>query len=489
MITLAQAFQAAGGRWLKNPLPDTTPLQGGAFDTRRLGQAHIFFALKGEAADGHDHLGRLTGSAVRLAVVHRENLPPGFLEGFGGAVMLVEDTLRALGLLGRAMVDKYRPRVVAVTGSYGKTTAKEVISHVLAGQHRVLKTPGSLNNEIGLPITLLDLDGSQDTAVLEFAARHVGDIDLLGAIAPPDVAVLMNVGRAHIGVFGSQEAIYRAKGEIFNHLRPGGLAVVLAEDAKLALLAYQAPLDLPPRVATFGLETGDYQACGVTRDPLGCQRFTGVHGTARLDFVSAIPGPHGLYPILAAWAVARELGVADEETARRAAVHPQQKGRAQLKRTPMGALLVDDTYNASPETVVNLIRTLEGMEGTNRVLVLGHLSEQDDWEAQALETIGASLKPPITLCLVHDPAAPQTADRLEDAVQRAGSSCRVEGHPDFDDLLAALRKLDRAGTLIGIKGSRSAHLERVVLALEGRLVQCPKPSCGLLIHCADCHRL
>lgn len=475
MITLEEAQRATEGRWVRCPLPPATPLRGGAFDTRTLGGAEMFFALTGENGDGHRYLADLAGSSVRLAVVERE----ADCGGFEGAVLRVGNTRTALAALARSLVDRYRPWVVAVTGSFGKTTAKETIAHVLAGGRPVLKTRGSFNNEIGVPLSLLDLDGSQDTAVLEFAARHPGDIDLLGSIAPPDVALLLNVGRAHLAVFGSLEETYRAKGEIFNHLRPGGLAIVGAEDPRLREMAPGG------RTLTIGRERGDFHAEEIVVDDRGRQRFIAVHGETRLAMRAGFPGPHAVYPLLAAWAIAREAGLPDETVAERAAAHPAQQGRAQSLTAPGGATIVDDSYNASPETVLNLIETLASIAAERRVLVLGHLSELEEGLAESVREIGRGLRPPLDELWVHDPERPETAGQF----RAVAEGVTVRDLPALPELIAALHAVDRPGVAIGIKGGRAAHMERAVHGLLGGAVECRLATCGLLMHCTDCEAL
>jgi UDP-N-acetylmuramoyl-tripeptide--D-alanyl-D-alanine ligase len=480
MITLAEAAQATGGEWLAQPLPPETPLRGGAFDTRALGGAEIFFALAGEHGDGHAYLPRLAGSAVRLAVVaHRAEVGD-----FGGALLRVREPLAALGAMARFLVAKHHPTVVAITGSYGKTTAKEVIAHVLAGARRVLKSPGSLNNEIGVPVTLLELDGSQDVAVLEFSARKAGDIDLLGRIAPPDVAVLLAVGQAHIGVFGSQEAIFQAKAEIFRHLRPGGHAVVGAAQPRLRELAAPHP------TLSFGRDGGDFHAEDVRFDGEGRQLFSAVHGTAahgaeRLALRAGMPGPHGCEPVLAAWAVAHALGLPAALIAGRGGVAPEQKGRLRILRAQGGATLIDDCYNASPETVANLIGTLNARREGDKVLVLGPLAELEAGLRDSAQAIAAHLRPPLARCLVYDPRGAEFCELLRAGAQ--GSEVRyVAGQPA---LMAELRELDAPGRIIGIKGARSAHMERFIVALQGVPVRCERHPCFLLKYCTDCELL
>lgn len=488
MITLSEAVLATGGRWVAQPLPDETPLLGGAFDTRALGSAEIFFALGGgeaeggtDAADGHHYLHQLPGSAVKLAVVSREDVGAGL--GNGIAVLCTGDTLRALADMAAFMVEKYRPRVVAVTGSYGKTTTKEVIANVLSGSISLLKTPGSLNNEIGVPISLLSLDGSQQAVVLEFSARKPGDIDYLGRIAAPDLAVLLNVGHAHVGVFGSQEAIFRTKGEIFNHLRPGGLALVGADQPRLRDLA------TGHRTQTFGREKGDFHAAQITLDAEGRQHFEGRHAGERLSLRAGVPGPHGCEPVLAAWAVARELGLPDAIVAERGGMDPAQKGRLRLFRAPGGGVVIDDAYNASPETVVNLIETLNDRPERVKVLVLGPLAElEEGLSASAAHIQGALKTAPsggIARCIVYDPQS----SLLFAALSGGNGATLLEHAVSQDELFAALKALDAPGTVVGIKGSRSAHMERAVQAMLGAKVACQRHPCALLRYCTDCNAL
>lgn len=491
MISLGEAKQATGGNWLAEPLPPETPLLGGTQDTRLTAGNEIFFALKGETADGHDYLPALAGSGVKCAVVEKKIE----IKGFTGNILLVEDVLLALGQMARFLVEKHRPKIIAITGSYGKTTTKEVVSHVLEEKICILKTPGSYNNEIGLPLSLLNLDGSQKAAVLEYSARKPGDIHYLCQIAPPDIAVVLAVGHAHIGVFGSQEAIYQTKTEIFSDLRPGGLALVNGEDPHLLELTAEKVPQRPvepsagARIQSFGGDKApkntNFRAEAISFTPKGQQKFTGIAGPESLAFTSGIPGPHGLYPILVAWAIGRELGLTNKEIQARAGAHPGQKGRAVLLDTPKGATLLDDTYNASPETIVNLIETLARMEAKERVLVLGPLAELETGLAQTATMVGPHLAPPLTRVILLE----RHQGFFEALAPHVSPELKIESLEGLKELIAVLQDLDAPGTVVGIKGARSAHMERAVEGMMNREVECLKSPCGLLAHCTACPRL
>lgn len=473
MIRPQQAAQFSGGRWIVPPQDPQEELRGASCDTRTLGAAQIFFALCSDSGDGHDHLQALPSSSVRLAVLAR----PQPIKGFTGAVLQVADPLRALADMAAGLVCFHRPYVVAITGSYGKTTTKELVAHALSGSLRVLRSPGSYNNEIGVPLTLLHLDGTQDIVVLEYSARHPGDIAYLSRIAPPQVGVLTGVGHAHIGVFGSLEAIYRTKGEIFSRLPADGLALVPAEDAHLQQLA------LGHRVCTVGREKGELRAESLRIDREGRQHFLAVWKELRVAMHAALPGPGGFFSALVAWRVALELGLDPEAVAQRIGEAPTAPGRVQLLHGQGGAMLVDDTYNASPETVLHLIELLRARAESHKVLVLGTLSELEEGLGHSAAQIAEHLQPPLVRCLVHDPLESGLARALE---ARAPSSIRLEILPEHDALHARLHALDTPDTVIGFKGGRAAHMERFVLRRQGRQVGCQRQPCPLLLRCADC---
>ncbi len=485
MITFSQAQQSSAGNWLRPPAHENTPLHGGAFDTRQLGEAQIFYALQGDQNDGHRYLPNLYRSSVKLAVISN---PQADLGAFAGAVLVVNHVHTALNQMAQWLVAHYQPKVVAITGSYGKTTSKETIAHVLSEDWRVLKSQGTHNNEIGIPLTLLKLSTQTQVAVLEYSARKVGDIAHLCRIAPPDIGVLTAVGSAHIGVFGSQQAILNTKGELFTHLAPGGLAIFNGDDPRLAALATNKAC-----MAFYGgntalsnpktLAPNAFYAQNLRADSQGKVRFEGVHQNVRIPMQSNLMGPHGAEPILAAWAVAKALGAPTDAVVAKAAsrVMPLY-GRATPTKTKQGAFVLDDSYNASPETIANLIQTLNLRPEANKVLVLGPLSELEQGWEHTSQHIAKAITPSLSAFYVYEPQPNGLAECLKPLIK----TLELRVFYQWDALLDALLEWDNPQSVFGVKGGRSAHLERLVLALQGEVVGCRRHPCPLLVRCDTC---
>ena len=476
-MTPAQAKTFSCGHWQQPPSQPHQALDGAAHDTRKLNKAQMFFALRGVGGDGHDYLPQLIGSSVKLIIADR----PVHLPTFKGAILQTKDVQTALADMARGLIKLHRPQVVAITGSHGKTTAKEVIAHVLAAGLKLLKTPGSLNNEIGVPLSLLALNGSHDAVVLEFSARKKGDIAFLCSIAPPKVGVLLNVGHAHLGVFGSQEAIYQTKTELFQHLQPAGTALWGSHDPRLGKLARSL---CPPDscIQSFGLEQGDFSITNLQYNHQGCQQFTAVHQQSKLSLQSGILGPFGALPLLAAWGVCRALNLPDHCVQQADGWAPQQPGRLQLAKSTKHAMLIDDTYNASPETIAALAQTLKLRPEPRKILVLGPLSELEEDLKESVELIAKQLPGTVTGCLVYEPQETGFAASLKAAAPQT----QVASIASQDELIQTLHNLDAPDCVIGFKGARSSHMERFVLAMQGVKVGCQRMPCSWLRRCVDC---
>lgn len=447
LVEAAQALKAERGG-------GDAVFTGVTIDSRRVEPGNLFVALRGERFDGH----RFADQAVRngasaLLLSRRVPVRAPYVE--------VDDTRIALGRLAAHWRARVGATVVAVTGSNGKTTVKEMIASILARVGSVLATSGNLNNDIGVPLTLLRLDPSHRFSVVELGANHAGEIAALVALARPSVSVITNAAPAHLEGFGSIEGVARAKGEIFEGLPPQGTAVINADDRFASL--WKA-LAAPRRVITFGLRSDAdvfaSSAEGGDRD--GCQTFR-LH-TPMGQSVVRLPlaGQHNILNALAAAAVGCAQFVPPEAIREGLESIRSVKGRLQLVRADSGARLIDDTYNANPASLESGLQALVGFPG-RKLLVLGDMAElgpeASRWHAQAGQM---ARELGVTGLLA-------VGDLSRDAVRAFGDG--AEHFPDAETLVAALRPLLSSETVVLVKGSRCMRMERVVDALMERPVE------------------
>ena len=333
-------------------------------DSRQIPADCLFVALKGERFDGHSFCAQAVADGAAALLVS-DPLPVAVPQ------VLVPDTRYALGQLGAMVRNRVAPKVIAITGSCGKTTVKEMCAAILSQRGSVLATQGNLNNEIGVPLTLLRLTPEHQFAVLELGANHPGEIAWTTSLARPDVALINNVAAAHLEGFGSLQGVALAKSEIFTGLVDQGVAVVNADSEFYS--HWRA--DLEPNLVSFGLENrrADVLARDIERDALGCHRFTLVTPLGEMDVHLPIPGRHNISNALAATAATLPLGMTLPMIKRGLEMMQPVKGRLCIQQLP-GVTLIDDTYNASVESVLAAIDTLAAMPGY-RVLVFGDMGE------------------------------------------------------------------------------------------------------------------
>lgn len=397
-LTAAQVAAAVGGRLHADP--DVTVTGAVIIDSRDAAPGALFVALPGERVDGHDFAAAAVAAGAALVVASRE------LDGL--PTVVVDDPQTALGDLARHVLATVRggtngvvgPQVVAVTGSVGKTTTKDLLGQLLTpeagGEHAIIFPQGSFNNEIGLPLTVLRVNAATRYLVLEMGADRVGNIAYLTRIAPPDVGVVLRVGVAHVGHFGSVEAIAKTKGEMVSGVVDGGTVVLNADDLRVAEMASQAAPTTT--VQTFGtIPSADVRAEDVTVDPAGRASFTlrvarpGDAGEQRADVALQLVGPHHVSNALAAATVALRLGVPAADVAKRlsasAALSPH---RMAVTERPDGVTVIDDAYNANPDSMKAALRTLAVMAGRTRrsVAVLGGMHELGDGSRSAHDEVG-----------------------------------------------------------------------------------------------------
>jgi UDP-N-acetylmuramoyl-tripeptide--D-alanyl-D-alanine ligase len=416
-------------------------------DSRVAVEGDLFLALKGERFDAHDFVPQVTGkaSATLVSSLVDAAIPQ----------VVVDDVRLALGRLAAAWRKTFRKPLVGLTGSNGKTTLKEMLTAILSQQGKTLATAGNLNNDIGMPLTLLGLRAEHEFAVIEMGANHFGEIDYLTRIACPDVAVLNNAGAAHLEGFGDIAGVARAKGEIFNGLSESGVAVINADDA---YAAYWQGLNAGRKVLSFGMDhAADVQGVQDERNRF-CIQAKGETLPVKLKLL----GRHNQMNALAATAAALALGISLETVRQGLESLQAVKGRLNPKQGRHDGLVVDDTYNANPTSTAAAVDVLAGLGG-KKILVLGDMGELGDTGVQLHAAIGQQ-------AAAAGIDAVYTLGVLSAEASRAFGQ-RGHAFTDLDVLLAALEQDLSVGTSVLVKGSRSSRMERVVEALTAGAVR------------------
>lgn len=433
---------------------NNTRLTGVSIDTRTLNKGDLYVAIAGERFDGHEFVERAEAAGAAAILAHQPvdtQLP----------VLMVEDTRVALGQLARFWAQRFAIPTVAITGSNGKTTVKEIIATILRQLGPVLSTKGNLNNDIGVPLTLLEMREEHLYAVIEMGANHAGEIRYLASIAQPDVAVITNIGTAHLEGFGSVEGIARAKSEIYAALGPEGHAVINADDTYADWLRGQA---LHCKRCEFGLSS-EAHVSGVPGNGLNFRLMRNSY-SARF----ALSGNHNGMNALAAIAATHCLDVQPDTIVRGLEKVRSVPGRLEKKPGARGATLIDDSYNANPDSAEQAIRVLARREG-RRYLVLGDMAELGS-DAEALHArVGAFARESgVDGLWTTGPLASSAFKAFNRATTDAGEAGVMGAHCiDQESLIADLKPHLGEGVTVLVKGSRSAAMERVVKALM------PKP--------------
>lgn len=446
-MTLAEVASAAGGT-LAGADPATRVTGGVEYDSRKVGPGGLFVAFAGSRVDGHDFAAAAVAAGAAAVLGSRPVS--------GVPMVLVADPLAALARLARAVCDRLAPplRVIGVTGSSGKTTTKDLLAQLTAQVGPTVAPAGSLNNELGHPYTVLRAEVGTRFLVLEKAARGVGHIAHLCQVAPPTIGVVLNVGEAHVGEFGSVAAIARAKGELVEALPEGGLAVINADDPQVSAMADRTR----GRVIRYGESpAAQVRAAGVSLDEHGRAQYTLVTPEGEQPVRLGLVGAHQVGNTLAVAAVGRELGLELPAVAEAlAALRPVSARRMDVYDRPDGVTVVDDSYNANPSSTAAALRALSALGRRRRtVAVLGYLAELGEHERAGHEQVGAlAAELGVDLLVVVGAAAAPIHDGALAAVQRqvwGGESVLVS---DQDEAVALLRDRLRPADVVLVKGSR-----------------------------------
>ncbi|MBI4612518.1 MAG: UDP-N-acetylmuramoyl-tripeptide--D-alanyl-D-alanine ligase, partial [Planctomycetes bacterium] len=427
---------------------------GVSTDTRTLRSGELFVALAGPRFDGHLFAENALASGAGALLVSRP-----VAASAGVPVIRVSDTLAALGRLAAAYRDRFDIRAVAVTGSVGKTTTKDVLAQVLSGSFRTVSSRRSFNNSVGVPLTLLSIENDTQAAVVELGASARGEIAALAALVRPDVGIITAVREAHLAGFGTLEEVRRAKGELLGALEDG-TAVLNADDPSTPQLAGS----FSGKVVTFGqTPEADVRVLRVVEGEAGLV-FRIRAGGRQLEGRIGLAGRHQIGAVAAALAAARELGVDLEEAVGRLAGFESAAGR--LRRVPAGpVLLYDDSYNASPASVREAIAFLSRRAGDRRgVLVLGDMLDLGEHSERLHLEIGRELAGRAVAVVV---AVGRYAGLLAvEARRRSGDRIHVLPVPDSIEAARVAARIVEPGDCVLVKGSRGVALEKVVEAIH-----------------------
>ena len=454
-VSIAEIAAASRGKLL-NSSADFL-VKGVSIDSRRITPGDMFIALKGESFDGHDFIGKAVESGAGVIVAER--MP----DECRAPYILVEDTLKALQDISRYYRNKFQIPFIAVTGSSGKTTTKDMIASVLAQKFKVLKTEGNFNNAIGLPLTLLKLQYSHEIAVLEMGMNSAGEISLLSDIVRQDVGVISNVGTAHIEKLGSRENILKAKLEIFDYFDRNSTAVINGDNDMLESFNTDKY-----RVIRYGLQDGnDLYAYDIREKAEEGIDFKVRFGDASESFTVLLPGMHNVYNALSAIAVARLFGMTGQEIRMGLLEFKPSKMRMDIVNTTNGIKIINDAYNANPESMKAAVSVLQSLKAGGRsicitgdMLELGEVSEKEHYDigAYAAEAgVDAIL------------AVGSYSDSVKRGAEASGmDSASVYAFPTKEEAALLLDKIVKPGDVVLVKGSSAMKMEYLVDLLRER---------------------
>ncbi len=475
-LTLADVLAGTGGALVSRAAGEIA-FTSVSIDSRTLEPGALFVAVRGARLDGHEFLAEAAGRGALAALVHRDAPAPA-----GLPLVRVADTTRGLRDLARRVRRAAAVPVVGITGSIGKTTTKDMTAHLLSTRGPVLKTEGNLNNQYGLPLTLLRLAPEHTAAVVELGMSAPGEIRALAALAEPDVATITRIAPVHLEFFPSVDAIAAAKAEILEGLRPGGTAVLNGDDPRVRAIGES----FRGRVVWFGRDrrcevfaenervvggAGGGLSSGPSGEGEGTRATPASRGSGislrvagrRVDVALPLLGPHFVENFLAAAAAAHVLGVSAEAMAEAAVSLRPARHRGEVVRLGEGVTLLDDCYNSSPEALEAAVAALALVPGSRRVAVLGEMLELGASGPALHRESGRALAGRVDAVLGVGPLAREIVEGAREAGLTA-----LEHFPTAADAVAALPALVRPGDAVLVKGSRGVKLEAVVEALAAR---------------------
>lgn len=458
---------------LKSPIQTVEadiPVYGGCIDSRRCEDGSLFIAIKGEVTDGHFYVDNAFNNGAYMAIIDHAIEsdypvidiadPNAIIPTEAPYSLLVPDSILALQTIATYWREQFDIPVVGITGSVGKSSSKDLIASVLSHRMRTLKNPGNYNNEIGLPLTLLSLTHEHEIAVLEMGFYVAGEIKLLCDIAHPNIGVLTNIGTVHAERAGSIEAIAEGKAELLEELpeAPKGLAILNYDDDFVREMASKTHA----RVFYYGLDPrADLWADEIESRGLNGIRCRLHHQGESYYLTAPLIGRHSVFTILRACAVALNLGISWDWI-----FHAFKSSREQVRvvtvKTPSGALIIDDTYNASPDSTLAALNLLGDIDG-RKIAVLGDMLELGQYEREGHRRVGLRASEIADEIVLVGTRSQITRDAVLETEFKPEN---LHWFESTDEAIAYLKPRLSQGDIVLVKSSHSMHLERIVSALE-----------------------
>lgn len=463
LYTTQELASIVDGKLLQNP--DSVQIYTIAIDSRYCTQGSLFVPIPGDNSDGTEYIpSAVKNGAVCCVVQNNIELLPGI------AYIIVKDVVAALQKIAQNYKLNFKTPVVGVTGSVGKTTAKDIISGALASKYNVHKTQGNFNSQTGVPMTIFSLEENHEISVIEFGMDRMGEIDKTSKIASPDVACVMNIGICHIEYLKTQENIMRAKFEILNHMAPQSLVILNGDDKLLSSVYTNRELIdcknklLDKRVVYIGTgENSNCRAYDVKVDydkGVVCARFE--YNNSSIDV--KIPGVsyHLIYPALAAFVISKEFGLNNEEFISGLQNYAHTPMRMEIFNIGQNTTVVDDTYNANPDSMKSLIDSISNWEKGNRVCILGGMRELGDKEKVSHEEIGKYVaQSKLTMCLFIGPLMRNAYE-----ISKESSKLKALYFDTKEEAYDFLGSVNLSDTVFGIKASRYYKFEDITAFLK-----------------------
>jgi UDP-N-acetylmuramoyl-tripeptide--D-alanyl-D-alanine ligase len=429
-------------------------------DSRKLQSGEMFVALKGENFDGHDYAETAVKNGAAVVLSHQKlsaDIP----------YLLVENTLTALHKIAKHYKNKFKIPFVAITGSSGKTTTKDMIASVLSEKYNVLKTEGNFNNAIGLPLTLFKLEKSHEIAVIEMGMNSLGEIEVLADIVRPEAGVITNVGTAHIEKLKNRESILKAKTEMFTYFNTENTAVINGDNDMLQNLHSK-----PYKIIKYGLDSqNDCRAINIIEKGEEGISFDVVYQGKTESYHVHMPGIHNVYNALSAISIAKMYGLSKSEIDEGLKKFKPSKMRMEIFKGIMNTKIINDAYNANPDSMQAAINVLASMETLGRrVCILGDMFELGEFAKDGHRKVGKyAVEHHVDVIL----AVGQMAKEIINGASMVGANQLLYSFDSISEVIDHLKELIKSNDIILIKGSRGMYMENIVESLrEGSTYKC-----------------